>query len=120
MPGHAISVGQSRVKTAGRGARPFRLTPRTTAGQSSGFCSATPRRWSGRDLVGRAFPDEEAARAYGETVVQAQGGIEFAVMCRRADRPGWMEVGTGQNAHQVLARQWSERIAGRFAAGALH
>lgn len=72
------------------------------------------------DLVGRAFPDEEAARAYGETVVQAQGGIEFAVMCRRADRPGWMEVGTGQNVRQVVARQWSERIAGRFAAGALH
>ncbi len=119
MPGHAISAGQSRVKTAGRGARPFRLT-QDHSGAEFGilFSHASEMVWP--DLVGRAFPDEEAARAYGETVVQAQGGLEFAVMCRRADRPGWIEVGTGQNAHQVLARQWSERIAGRFAAGALH
>lgn len=82
------------------------------------FSHASDMVWP--DLVGRAFPDEEAARAYDASVAQAQSGIEFAVMCRRAGRPGWVEVGTGQNAHQVLARQWAERIAGRFAAGALH
>jgi len=45
------------------------------------------------DLIGRAFPDVEAARAYGESITCAQGGIELAIMSRCASRPQWVEVG---------------------------
>jgi len=62
----------------------------------------------------------EDAQAYGASVTKAQSDIEFAVMCRSEERRRWLEVGTGQTPHQVIARLWSERIAGSFAAGALH
>lgn len=70
------------------------------------------------DLIGRCFPTAEAARAYGASVATAQSGT-CAVMCRSDPQSRWVEVGTGQSTHQVLARLWSERIAGSFAAGAL-
>jgi hypothetical protein len=82
------------------------------------FSHASEMVWP--DLIGRAFPTVENAQAYGASVTRAQRDIECAVMRRSDAQSRWLEVGTGQTTHQVIARLWSARIAGSFGAGALH
>jgi len=82
------------------------------------FSHASEMVWP--DLIGRAFTTAEDAQAYFASVSSAQSDIECAVMCHSDAQSRWLEVGTGQTPHQVIARLWSDRIAGSFAAGAIH
>jgi len=90
-PGRAISAELSPGRAAARGVPPPDAQDDSAAEFGILFSHTSEMVWP--DLIGRAFPDAGAARANGESITCAQGGIEFAIMSRCASRPQWVEVG---------------------------